>query len=118
MTTSMLRMEKTAGIARLIALFALMTGLPAHAQDQDILKPEAAFRYAAVDTGDVIEIDWALEDGYYLYRKKLSFASNADAVVFGDYVLPDGLPHEDEFFGAQQVYRDRFFCQHSLHRPR
>lgn len=109
MTTSMLRSEKTAGIAGLMAFFVLMTGLPAHAQNQDILKPEAAFRYAAVDTGDVIEIDWALEDGYYLYKKKLSFSSNSDAVVFGDYVLPDGLPHEDEFFGAQQVYRDRFF---------
>ena len=101
--------EKTGKIAGLIGFLALISGLAALAQDQDILRPEDAFRYAAVDTGNVIEIDWALEDGYYLYKKKLSFASNSDAVVFGDYVLPEGLPHEDEFFGAQQVYRDRFF---------
>ena len=107
--SSMPKNEKTGKIAGLIGFLALISGLAALAQDQDILRPEDAFRYAAVDTGNVIEIDWALEDGYYLYKKKLSFASNSDAVVFGDYVLPEGLPHEDEFFGAQQVYRDRFF---------
>ena len=26
----------------------------------------------AVDGGNVIEIDWALEDGYYLYKDKIS----------------------------------------------
>ena len=84
-----------------------MTGLAA--QEQDFLKPELAYRYAAVDTGDVIEVDWAIEDGYYLYKKKLSFASNSSDVVFGDYELPEGLAHEDEYFGAQQVYRERFY---------
>jgi thioredoxin:protein disulfide reductase len=94
-------------IVGLTALLTLMAGLFAHAQD--FLKPEIAFRYAAVDTGGVIEIDWAIEDGYYLYKKKLAFASNSAAIVFGDYVLPEGLDHEDEFFGAQQVYRERFY---------
>ena len=100
-------MQRTGKIAGLAALLALITGLSAHAQD--FLKPEVAYRYAAVDTGDVIEIDWAIEDGYYLYKKKLSFTSNSAAIVFGDYVLPEGLDHEDEYFGAQQIYRERFY---------
>jgi thiol:disulfide interchange protein DsbD len=91
----------------LAALLALLTGMSVYAQD--ILKPDVAYRYAAVDAGDVIEIDWVIEDGYYLYKKKLSFASNSDAIVFGDYVLPDGIDHEDEYFGEQQIYRERFY---------
>jgi len=103
----MTALQKIANIAGLVALLALVTGLAA--QEQDFLKPELAYRYAAVDTGDVIEVDWAIEDGYYLYKKKLSFASNSAAIVFGEYDLPEGLAHEDEYFGAQQVYRERFY---------
>jgi thioredoxin:protein disulfide reductase len=105
--TTMIAKRQTGTIVGLTALLTLMAGLSAHAQD--FLKPEIAFRYAAVDTGGIIEIDWAIEDGYYLYKKKLSFASNSAVIVFGDYVLPEGLAHEDEFFGAQQVYRERFY---------
>jgi thiol:disulfide interchange protein DsbD len=89
---------------------ALLLQLPiASAQDEDILRPEAAYRYAVADTGETIEIDWVVEEGYYLYRGKMSYASNSDAVVFGEVVLPEGLHHEDEFFGVQQIYRDRFY---------
>ena len=49
------------------------------------------------------------EDGYYLYRGKLSFESGSESVRFGDIELPAGLHHEDEFFGVQPVYRNRFF---------
>jgi thiol:disulfide interchange protein DsbD len=89
---------------------ALLLQLPiASAQDEDILRPEAAYRYAVADTGETIEVDWVVEEGYYLYRGKMSYASNSDAVVFGEVVLPEGLHHEDEFFGVQQIYRDRFY---------
>lgn len=81
----------------------------ASAQDDEILHPEEAYRYAAADTGSAIEIDWVVEDGYYLYRGKMSYASGSDSIVLGDYVLPEGEHHEDEFFGVQPVYRNRFF---------
>jgi len=88
---------------------AALAALPAAAQDEDLLRPEEAFRYAASDTGSSIEVDWALEGGYYLYRRKLSFATSTPGVVLGEAKLPEGLHHEDEFFGVQQVYRNRFF---------
>ena len=100
-------MTKTNVSRIFVVLLALLTGLSVNAQD--FLKPDVAYRYAAVDAGDVIEIDWVIEDGYYLYKKKLSFASNSDAIVFGDYELPEGIDHEDEYFGEQQVYRNRFY---------
>ena len=91
-------------------LLALLLAVPvAPAQDEDILRPQEAYRYAVADTGDTIEIDWVVEEGYYLYRSKMSYASNSDSVEFGEVVLPEGLHHEDEFFGVQQIYHDRFY---------
>ena len=101
-------MQKLTLKAPLIALLALIA-LPALAQDDSPLPPTDVFRYAAVDTGAAIEIDWVVEDGYYLYRKELKFESNSAAIRFGEVELPAGIEHEDEFFGRQQVYRGRFF---------
>lgn len=96
--------------ARLLILLCLpLLTQFASAQDDEILHPEEAYRYAAADTGSAIEIDWVVEDGYYLYRGKMSYASGSDSIVLGDYVLPEGEHHEDEFFGVQPVYRNRFF---------
>jgi thiol:disulfide interchange protein DsbD len=97
-------------ILQLFLVFTVLaTGTFAAAVEEDILRPEEAFAYAVVDTGSELEIDWALADGYYLYKKKLSFESASDSVRFGDYELPQGRHHEDEFFGVQQVYRERFY---------
>ena len=79
------------------------------AQDDEILRPEEAYRYAVFDTGDAIEIDWLVEDGYYLYRNKMSYASGSEEISLEPFELPQGEHHEDEFFGVQQIYRDRFF---------
>ena len=46
------------------------------AQDEHPLRPEDAYRYVVSDTGDALEVDWAIEDGYYLYRNDLSFESH------------------------------------------
>ncbi len=95
------------------AVLALLLATAAQAQAFDngerILPPEEAFRYAVTDTGSALEIDWAVADGYYLYRNKLGVASKTPGIAFGAAELPEGRRHEDEFFGVQQVYRDRFF---------
>lgn len=95
-------------ITRLLLLLLIGT-LPALAQNDDILRPEKAFQYVVTDTGSALEIDWAIADGYYLYRNKLSFDSATAGVRFLPFELPEGRPHEDEFFGTQQVYRERFY---------
>jgi len=77
--------------------------------DDELPSVTEAFQYAITDTGDALEIDWAIAECCYLYRNKLEFLSGDDALVFARIELPEGLPHEDEFFGQQQVYRDRFF---------
>ncbi|MBT8089935.1 MAG: protein-disulfide reductase DsbD [Gammaproteobacteria bacterium] len=89
-------------------LLAFCPAIPAFA-DEAPPKVTEAFQYVVSDTGAALEIDWAIDECCYLYRDKLSFESGDGALAFGDFQLPEGLPHEDEFFGKQQVYRDRFF---------
>jgi thioredoxin:protein disulfide reductase len=94
------------------SLFLLLPAISVFAlSEEDILRPEAAYRYAVTDTGDALEIDWAIEDGYYLYRQKMSYASSTPGIVLGAAEMPEGEMHEDEFFGAQQIYRGRFFVR-------
>ena len=93
----------------LLAALAFAAIAPVNAQDEEPLHPADAYRYVVSDTGDALEVDWAIEDGYYLYRDKLSFESGTAAVVLSAARLPEGLPHEDEFFGEQQVYREHFY---------
>jgi thiol:disulfide interchange protein DsbD len=91
-------------------MLPLLAAMPlAHAQDEEPLRPEEAYRYVVTDTGNSIEVDWAIEKGYYLYRKELAFESNTAAVVLSNARLPEGQPHEDEYFGKQQVYREHFY---------
>ncbi|MDH3439933.1 MAG: protein-disulfide reductase DsbD family protein, partial [Gammaproteobacteria bacterium] len=87
----------------------LLAATFAFGQDAEKLRAQDAYRYAAADTGTAIEIDWMVEEGYYLYRSKMSYESASDAIVLGNYVLPEGEDHEDEFFGVQQIYRDPFY---------
>ena len=89
----------------------LLTVFPAIPTFADELPPQVteAFRYVVSDTGDALELDWVIDDCCYLYREKLKFESSDGALLLGEPQLPEGLPHEDEFFGRQEVYRDRFF---------
>jgi len=96
-------------IPSLLLLTSLAVAGFARAQDEEPRPPEDVYRYVVTDTGDAIEIDWAIEEGYYLYRNKLGFESTTKGVVLGDARIPEGLPHEDEFFGKQQIYREHFY---------
>ena len=93
----------------LLLLTALSVSASAVAQGDDPQRPEDVYRYVVTDTGSSIEVDWAIADGYYLYRNKLSFESRTNGIDLSDARLPEGLPHEDEYFGKQQIYREHFY---------
>ena len=91
-------------------LLALLVASPTLAQgDDEPLRPEEAYRYVVTDTGDALEIDWAIEDDYYLYRDELKFETTTAGVVLSEPRLPAGEAHEDEYFGKQQVFREHFY---------
>lgn len=81
------------------------------AADDRPAPPQDVFHYVVSDAGDALEIDWAVEDGAYLYRDQFGFAVNDAAIVLGKPRLPEGEIHNDEFFGEQVVYRDNFFVR-------
>ena len=55
---------------------------------------------------DEVQISFDIAEGYYLYQKKMSFASDDPSVVLGEPVFAEPLIHEDEYFGKSNVYRD------------
>ena len=68
----------------------------------EFLDPDRAFRVAARQ-GDArtIVTDWQVEQGYYLYKDKISITSKDESrLALGSVVhLPDGEEMHDEYFG-------------------
>jgi thiol:disulfide interchange protein DsbD len=65
---------------------------------------DQAFQVTAAASGsDTIRIDWTIADGCYLYRNRIKVKTQS-AAQLGTLALPEGEPHEDEFFGKQQIY--------------
>ncbi len=46
-----------------------------------------------------------IKDGYYLYRKQIRITPEHAKIA--DVQLPQGVWHEDEFYGKSEIYRDR-----------
>jgi thiol:disulfide interchange protein DsbD len=91
-----------------IAAAAAVGMLRGHAQEPDILRPEAAFPYTLSADSAALTVKFDIPDGYYLYRDRFSFASNTSGVDLEAPRFPVGDIHEDEFFGRQEIYRGRF----------
>ena len=71
----------------------------------DLLHPRQAFVFAASLQDEVVRIDFSIEPGYYLYRKRFEFFDSAGGVLAGAEFPPGKVVH-DEFFGEVETYRD------------
>ena len=78
---------------------------PRAVAEDDFLPPEQAYRYTVRADGSQLTITYAIEKGYYLYKKRMGAATDTPGVTLGTPALPKGLPHSDEFFGEQEIYR-------------
>ena len=72
--------------------------------ESPLLRVEEAFKYELAIEESSLWVRWIIEDGYYLYKDKIKFESDDIDIKF--FELPQGLYHEDEFFGVQQIYRN------------
>jgi thiol:disulfide interchange protein DsbD len=93
-----------AAFAAVFALVLQFAAAPTRAED-DFLPPEQAYRYTVSADGSQLTVTYAIQKGYYLYKKRMGAATDAPGVTLGTPVLPQGLPHSDEFFGEQEIYR-------------
>jgi len=92
-------------------LFVLLAGWfsVAHADlfgDDELLPADQAFAFeSSMAGGDRIRAVWTIADGYYLYRNKFRFATDAEGIRFGNPTFPAGKIKKDEFFGEVETYR-------------
>ncbi len=112
------RRHKTMTLTRPFALLLIATwhlvaatlAAPAAAQ-QNPPPPDEVFHYVVFDAGDALEIDWAVEDGAYMYRDAFSFETETPSIELGEPELPEGKVYTDEFLGEQVIYRHNFFVR-------
>ncbi len=93
-------------------IFALLAGCMSLAQaglfdDDELLPADEAFAFSAQVEDDHVRATWQLADGYYLYKTKIRFATDAEGVSLGTPELPAGKIKNDEFFGEVETYRNR-----------
>jgi thiol:disulfide interchange protein DsbD len=98
-------------ITQILLLVALLTAAASNAADDRPPPPQEVFRYVVFDAGDAFEIDWAVEDGFYMYQSAFGFESGEEAMVLGTPELPEGKVYSDEFLGEQIIHRGNFFVR-------
>ncbi|GAB4291727.1 MAG: protein-disulfide reductase DsbD [Thiohalomonadaceae bacterium] len=75
--------------------------------DDEVLEPDAAFRFAADVGTDAVTLRWQIAPHHYLYRDKFTFQlKEGSAATLGTYTLPAGEEKNDEFFGRLFVFHD------------
>jgi len=82
----------------------------------ELLPPDLAFLpQVGKATAEGVDISWFIEDGYYLYRDKLTFSvQHADDVKTGPVLISEGVMQYDEFFGDVTVLRHSAAARVSL----
>jgi thiol:disulfide interchange protein DsbD len=76
--------------------------------DPGFLKAAEAYRYEASAEGQTVVVTYHIADGYYLYRKRFAFSTDTPGIQLEPALFPPGLPHSDEYFGEQEIYRNTF----------
>ncbi|HEU4626094.1 MAG TPA: protein-disulfide reductase DsbD [Pseudorhodoplanes sp.] len=75
--------------------------------EPEFLPPDEAFQVAAeADGPGRVRVEWAIHEGYYLYKSRIHFATTDPQVQLGTPSLPTGKKKHDEYFGDQEVYHD------------
>jgi thiol:disulfide interchange protein DsbD len=80
--------------------------------DDELLPADQAFSFkASMASDDRIRAVWDIADGYYLYKSKFRFDTDAEGIRFGEAVLPAGKIKQDEFFGEIETYRHQLVVE-------
>ncbi|MDD2761728.1 MAG: protein-disulfide reductase DsbD [Methylomonas sp.] len=93
-------------------IFLFLSTVVSHAvpalSSEDILPPEQAFRLSVTgQSRELLELEWQIAEGYYLYRDKIKIESQTDGVEIGVIDWPDSEVKQDPNFGEMHIYRKR-----------
>jgi thiol:disulfide interchange protein DsbD len=89
--------------ALLLACFAVA---PAAQADDDFLPPDQAFKFSAHMADEhTIVVNYAIADGYYMYRERFHFSANG--AKLGEPVIPPGkIKFDDTFQKNVETYHN------------
>ena len=74
-------------------------------EEEEFLEADEAFQLSVIpSSGDEIKLYWTIVDGYYLYRSRISVASQDSSLQLGEIQLPAGKEKHDEFFGDVEIF--------------
>ena len=74
-------------------------------QNNEIKPADEVFVISYSKDGDVLKVNWSIEDGYYLYFDSILIKEDQKIV---DFDVSDGMiiDYEDEFFGETKIIRN------------
>lgn len=103
-------MRLTATLSCLLLTCATVAGaasLTGAIDPDDLLAPDAAFPLLMPleRHGDRVRLEWNIAPGYYLYKHRVRVEVLQPAGTKATLQLPAGAPHQDEHFGAVEIYR-------------
>src|SRR5450830_800792 len=89
-----------------LALWMLVAAMPTLAHAEEYLAPEVAFKFSArMADATTIEVNYAVADGYYMYRDRFHF--KADGATLGQADFPHGkVKYDDNFQKEVETYRN------------
>jgi thiol:disulfide interchange protein DsbD len=103
------RISCPAALAALIAFMSvclLALAAPSMAAD-DLLAPQAAFRFDAREEPATVVVRFRIAPGYYMYRERFAFAARDGKATLGEAAYPAGhLKYDDTFGRNVETYRD------------
>nr|WP_228517800.1 protein-disulfide reductase DsbD [Aliidiomarina indica] len=70
----------------------------------EFLPVHQAFPFSYTQDGDRLYLNFEITEGYYLYQHR--FGLTPETLVNELHPLPEGIAHNDEFFGDSIIYRD------------
>ena len=99
----------------ILLLFSIVWQPLLHAEEE-LLEPDQAFPFAATIQGDMLQAEWNLPKGYYLYRSKIRLTTATPGISLGEPQLPSGQIKQDEFFGEMEIYHNPFTAKVPIQR--
>lgn len=74
--------------------------------EDEFLAEDEAFIVRFDQQKNKLKVSFKVANDYYLYRNQIKF--EGQQLTLSPVELPIGVMHQDEFFGAQQVYKEDF----------
>ncbi len=72
------------------------------------LPVDKAFQFSArVINPNLIQANWQIASGYYLYLERFKFSAEGKNTSLGRPDFPPGIPKEDDILGKYHVYKDQ-----------